>query len=59
MKDQITSNQTVENVETSPRARRRAKIYKLLESMYLDKEEPVCIQHWYRCINIKSLIRFG
>lgn len=38
---------TAKNVkaEVSPRARRRAKIYKLLESMYLDKEESVCIQH--------------
>lgn len=52
MKDQFTLRnegssycKTVKNVEMSPRARRRAKIYKLLESMYLDKEEPVCIRY--------------
>lgn len=27
-----------------PRARRRAKIYKLLEETLLDKEWPVCIR---------------
>ena len=45
MKDQIPYDKTVKNVEVSPRARRRMKIYKLLESVYLDKEEPVCNQH--------------
>jgi len=45
MKDQITYRKTVKNVEASPRARRRAQVYKLLESMYLDKEEPVRIRH--------------
>lgn len=43
MKDQIPYRKTVKKEETSPRARRREKIYKLLESMYLDKEECVCI----------------
>ena len=45
MKDQIPHHRTVKNVEVSPRARRRAKIYKLLESIYLDKKELVCNQH--------------
>lgn len=45
MKDHVTYYKTAKNVEVSPRARRRAKIYKLLESTYLDKEEPVRIGH--------------
>lgn len=44
MKD-VTYYNTAQNVAVSPRMRRRAKIYKLLESKYLDKEEPVCIRH--------------
>lgn len=41
MKEQITCYENDKNVEKCPRARRRAKIYKLLESTYQDKQEPV------------------
>lgn len=61
MKDQvkIRFHENARNVEKCPRARHRAKIYKQLESTYLDKEKPVCI--WYTDINalILNLIRFG
>ncbi|XP_012530694.2 high affinity cAMP-specific and IBMX-insensitive 3',5'-cyclic phosphodiesterase 8 isoform X5 [Monomorium pharaonis] len=59
MKDQVTYR-TVKNGEASPRARRRAKIYKLLESMYLDKEEPKGPQDLNKYLlttNVPSIIK--
>lgn len=46
MKDQVKIRfyENAKNVEKSPRARRRAKFCKELESTYLDKEELVCIR---------------
>lgn len=44
MEDHIMYYQTAVKVEKCPRARRRAKIYKLLEETLLDKEGPVCIR---------------
>jgi hypothetical protein len=41
MKEQITYYDNDKKMEKCPRARRRAKIYKLLESTYQDKQEPV------------------
>lgn len=54
MKDQVKIRfyENATNVEKCPRARRRAKIYKPLESTYLDKGEPVCIRY----TDIDSLI---
>lgn len=54
MKDQVKVQfcENDRNVEKSPRARRRAQIYKQLESTYLDKEELVCIRY----IDIDALI---